>query len=350
VPETALGLPVLTVAAAQALIDSGAVDGRFMAVGGYWYQFALPCAYQPHIAPLADHCGYGELFDTRQNPNPGSSDGLSPAFVAESAASFGGVPNGAPVVVLMHVADARLWQCPGDQRADCKARPVLDRMVWADGQEVDPTQFQPDLVTTTSYDAAIAAATESGMGPAVLAYPLDASRLQDVDPRFSGSTNGLVWYVRVNSGAPFSNDVAPGIDVLIDDETGELLSFLTQEINMDDLRARVVLDSNGWIPAGDARPRYVLANGPLWDSGWPTANYLEGWLDSSSAPLALTGRAGDPEPYTVHAYIGTETTGLPDGPSCDLSLDLRPGDDVAYYADFPMSGDCVWKQGSWPFN
>src|SRR6476469_3366884 len=32
-PTSVLGLPVLTVAAAQALVDSGAADGRFMAVG-----------------------------------------------------------------------------------------------------------------------------------------------------------------------------------------------------------------------------------------------------------------------------------------------------------------------------
>lgn len=338
-PTSVLGLPVLTVAAAQALVDSGAADGRFMAVGGYWYSYFLPCAFQPHIAPLADHCGYGVLTDEARNPDTGQP-GFSPAMVTESAASFSAATNGGRLVVIVHVADDRFWQCPADQRADCTSRPVLDRMVWADGQEIDPTQFKPPIDTNLMRDDAMAAAlAAAGGGQVVLTYPIGPASLNDVDPRFVGKPHGLSWYTRIITGTPDANGTAAGTDVLVDDASGRPIT-MPLAVDLSQQPARLVLDENNFQGGSNDVLIYSLMT-----AGIPPFP-AEAGLGSTSTPLVLP--AGD---YTARVFL-VDNAGKPKGNQslCDLPISLAAGDDVAYYADFDASGTCTWKPGSFPFN
>ena len=63
-PATVHGLPVMTVTQAQHLAAAETLDGRLIAVGGYWMQFALPCAFMPHEALLTGFCTGSQFGDT----------------------------------------------------------------------------------------------------------------------------------------------------------------------------------------------------------------------------------------------------------------------------------------------
>ncbi|MEA2678187.1 MAG: hypothetical protein QOJ81_2328 [Chloroflexota bacterium] len=340
-------LPVLTVAAASDLLMSGGLDGRFAAVSGFWYQYFLPCPYQAHLARLAERCGYGVLVDQPLanafggNMTIGPEDGLiSPAMVTESAASFGLTGGDSPqVLVIIHLADSRLWQCALNERSICQRRPVLDRMVSIDGQDVDPAQFQPNLQTNLSLDAASAAASAAaGGGQVVLVYPLDATAMQDVDPRFAGPGSGVVWYARVITGAPDANGIAAGTDVLIDDASGEVVATLPLKVDAAYNPARLVLDSNSLTLGSIPQPHFSITV--------DERVVVQGLLDSSSSPLALS-----PGDYTVKAWAASGAIqSPPDFPECALELTVAAGDDLAWYADFEGAGACTWKQGEWPFN
>lgn len=339
-----LGLPVYTVAGINQLAVSGALDGRFAAVAGYWQQYALPCPYMAHQPPLSGFCNGGKFGDTPGSVEvAGGIDGGAPLAVTETSAGnvLWQIPGGpvgpsSQVALVVHAADARSWQCDPAQRAECASRLAIDRVAWAGGEELamdqpDPNTAPADLHLTL--DQVIAAAAVPGE-TVVLAYPLDAGSLNEVDPRFTGQGQGNLWYVRLISGAPDADGVAPGKDVLIDDATGTVVTTMPLSVDPAYSPARLVLDQNGYSGSGAARPRYEVSV-----DGRIVAN---NWLDSSSTPLALEVGA-----YDVRAYLGTETTDLGDTFSCEQPVALAG--DVAYYADY-ANGGCIWKMGEWPFN
>jgi len=341
-PTSILGLPVYTVAGINQLAASGALDGRYAAVAGYWAQYALPCPYMPHQPPLSGFCYGGKFGDTPESvQGAGGIDGGAPLAVMETvggnrlwqfSAPMGG--TAARVALIVHSADARSWQCEPARRADCASRLVIDRVAWADDEEVvmdqpDPNTAPADLHLTL--DQVIAAAVQPGQ-TLVLAYPLKATRMNDVDPRFAALAQGLAWYVRVISGPADPDGIVPGVDVLVDDSNGTVISTLPLEVDAAYHPARVVLDSNGWEgPVGTAA--FTISKG--------TTVVMAGDLGAQLAPLNL--EAGD---YTVHAFIDTPQANPVAGPTCDLEMSVAAGDDVAFYADFAGSGDCSWKAGS----
>jgi hypothetical protein len=340
-PMTVLGLPVLSVSRASGLIDAGEVDGRFLAIGGYWHAYFLPCRYMPHVAPLAQQCGFGVLTDAQiEDPfagpmGPNVPGRLSPALVVESVGSLNMGDSPDPeVVAVVHLADSRSWQCAAQGRGSCLSRSVLDRMVWSDGQYVDPGQFQPEITTTmTTADASEIAATLTG-GQVVVAYPLDATSLNDVDPRLIGQGPDIVWLTRVVSGAPDEDGTAAGEVVLIEDATGSVISRLGLEVNELYQPARVILDTNGLGPGSvpDAAHFSISAADQI---------LAQGNLESSSAPFAL-----EPGDYMLTAWAASGAiTDPPQNIHCEADLSLAAGDDVAYYADWPGGGECRWVEG-----
>src|SRR5665647_802812 len=68
-PATIMGMPVMTVAAADAALAAGQLDGRFAAVGGYWRQYALPCPFPMHMPDIYGFCSGGEFADSPQDEN-----------------------------------------------------------------------------------------------------------------------------------------------------------------------------------------------------------------------------------------------------------------------------------------
>lgn len=340
-PTSILGLPTYTVAGLSQIAAAGALDGRFAAVAGYWAQFALPCPYMPHQPVILGFCSGGSFADTAEAAQTCCGTGSAPLAVAETAGGdrLWAVPGtGAGVVLIVHADDSRQWQCAAADRAACQSRLVIDSVGWVDGASLDLAPVNADLTVppVMTLGQVIAAAVAPGE-QLVTAYPLMTRDLNEVDPRFMGQGHGIVWYVRVISGAPDANSTAGGKDVLINDESGEVVATLPLSVDPAFSAARLEVDSNGWEASGNARPRYqVFKDGII---------VAEEWLDSSATPLAL-----EPGGYTLHAYLASDPLAVPrDNRSCDLPLPLIAGDDVGYYADFSGEG-CEWKPGRWPFN
>ncbi len=346
-PTSILGLPVYTVAGIRQLAARGALDGRFAAVAGYWAQYAYPCPYTPHQAPLSGFCYGGEFGDTPESVGvAGGPDGRAPLTVTET--SWGNVlwhitggPAGpsAQVALIVHAGDARSWQCDPAQRQECASRLVIDRVAWANDEELgldQPDPNGPPGNLQMTLDEVIAAAAGQG-DTAVLAYPIDAGSLNDVDPRFIGQGEHNVWYVRLISGPADADGIAPGKDVLVDDATGTVVTTMPLAVDPGYQPARIVLDSKGWDGGNGPRPVFTVGNAD--------GTVAQGWLDSSSTPMAI-----EPADYTVHGFIGPQGRDPVFGRTCNLQLTLAVGDDVAYYADWPERGDCTWKEGAWPFN
>ena len=319
------------------LAAEGALDGRFAAVGGYWAQFALPCAYMPHLPVVLGFCSGGSFADTPEAAQTQGADGSAPIEVPETGGSLqpvvGPMGTPVPVVLIVHAADSRVWQCAPGDRALCRAHIVIDGVPWYDGQ---PTVIgvQPDSGAVDG-DQLGAASVKPGE-QLVTFYPLEATNLNEVDPRLIGQASGVgvVWYQRLTSGTPDANGIIDGVVRLVanPEGTGMIAAELPLVVADDYSPARVILDSKDWNGNG-AYPRFTVSAG--------ATVLAAGDLGSSSTPLALP--AGD---YTVHAFIATPEAHPVAGPTCDLPLTVATGDDVAYYADFSGSGDCVWTEGS----
>ncbi|MEP7378916.1 MAG: hypothetical protein ABI725_05070 [Chloroflexota bacterium] len=343
-PTTILGLPVYTVAGINRLAASGALDGRFAAVAGYLRQYALPCPFMPHQPPLSGFCYGGRFGDTPESVEGTSGMYSAPLAVTETSGArslwnsstgpFGG--DSSRVALIVHAGDPRSWQCDPAQQSACAARLVIDRVVWANDAEVVLDQLSDGLQMTL--DQVIGAA--AGVGETeVLAWPLKAGALNDVDPRFIGQGLGNVWYVRLMTAAPGADGMAPGKDVLLDDATGAVIATLPLEVDPAYSPARVTLDTNGQVSDKFGEAHFLLTR-----SGFVLAN---GVLNSSSSPFAL-----EPGDYSLTAWGNSGAILASPRPLAECSLDfsLAAGDDVTYYADWPHRGDCTWKQGAWPFN
>jgi hypothetical protein len=337
-PTSILGLPVYTVAGINQLNRDRKLDGRFVAVAGYWVQEALPCAYMPHVPAVLGFCNGGRFGDTPEEAQGGSSGAPAPIAVPETVGAellwqmAGPANDPARVALIVHAADARSWQCAPADRATCASNLVIDRVAWINDTTPDADPNNPTIEPRMTLDEVAAAGVQAGE-TLVLAYPLLATQLNDVDPRFMGQGSGTVWYLRVMQGAPDADGIATGRTVLVDDASGTVISSLPLTVDAAYNPARLVLDSKGWEATGDARPRYDLFIGD--------SLVANGWLDSSTLPFA-TQTIG----YRVEAFIGTEFDATHDqGPSCDVLLPLVEGEEAGYYADF-TTDSCAWKEGS----
>ena len=190
-PVSISGLPVVTVAQMHALAGQGKLDGRFAAVGGYFMQYALPCAFVPHIAPISGFCS-GEAFsDNRDDVATYNGSAAAAALVmVETTGADALQPatgnDPAAVALIVHAADARSWQCAPADRADCAGNLVIDRVAWINGSEVPLPSAPANLIAPQEQ--------------LVTAYQLDAAAINDVDPRFNGEAAGQVWYARTAYG------------------------------------------------------------------------------------------------------------------------------------------------------
>ena len=345
-PTSILGLPVHTVAGMHELAASGALDGRMAAVAGFWTQEALPCAFMRHSPAVLGFCNGGRFADTAAELQTGSG-GTAPIIVPETVGGSllwqqAGPTAGAAarVALILHAADSRSWQCAMPDRRTCASNLIIDRVAWANGAELGIDQPDPNTAPANLHlrlDQVITAAAGPG-DTVVLAYPIDAGSLNDVDPRFVGEGQGNVWYVRLISGPPDADGIAPGKDVLIDDATGAVVTTMPLSVDPSYGPARVTIDTDGQVPGPLGQARFwVSAEGAV---------VAHGRLDSSLAPLAL-----EPGDYTVLALGDTGAImASPKLPQCSLDLSVAAGDNVAFYADWPGGADCTWKEGEWPFN
>jgi len=328
-----LGLPVITVAKAQQLANTGRLDGRLAAVAGYWNQFALPCPFMPHQALMTGFCLGSEFADTAEAVTGYNGGNFPNAPISAPETSRGDLlwstsgDSPAAVVLIVHAGDSRAWQCLPADRATCQTRMVIDSVAWFNGSATELALPGGDLAPKLSL------ADVSGMvaksEQLITAYPMFATQINDVDPRFLGQASGIVWYMRLAKTPSATDGLNEGIVRLVSDESSTVVDELPLAVSSDYKPARLILDADpGTGDSQNAYTQYSITFG---------ANTLsDGQLGLGTAPLALAAGA-----YELYASLSDSNGQSVAGPKCDQPITLTISANVSYLATFTVS-KCDW--------
>jgi hypothetical protein len=371
-PATVLGMPVVTIAEARTLLNEGRLDGRVVAVSGYFSEFYPSCpaprGYQAlleqwcRMVGFADDAKFAQLCE-RNGENGincsgmGSGGALSPFLMVESIGDDHLRTNvdfePIPVVFVGHTSDPRAWHCL-DVTA-CSLKLVVDRVAWVHGEDV-PAQAPEtgDNETGTLLTPKMTldeAASAAGISEELVTGAVFQARdIASVDPRLNLAGEGLVWMLRSRGGDSTMRDPADqtrsGLVSLVDDSTGRVVA------------TRDLASAEGYRPAR----LWVQATRPTRDGNAPDDMYpffriqpetgdtvqerrVSGGLTGSmrlltygpDIPVLLDGGT-----YTVSwwlAGIGEDTT----APTlaCSMEAILAPGDDVTAQAAFTFKDACT---------
>lgn len=311
-------MPVISVSKMHELASSGALDGRFAAVGGYWMQYALPCAFQPHVAPMSGFCAGGLFADNKADvASYNSSAGSAPLVMPETNSAdelqtaTGNEP--AAVVLIVHRQDARSWQCQTDSRSACAQNLVIDRVAWINGSDTTQAASPANLV----------AAGED----LITAYRLEATSMNDVDPRFNGEASGQVWYGRTAYGEADANGTRAGVTREVVVATSAIADERTLAVSDKYVPGRVVLDVSQPNPqTASPTPQFSVLDG--------TTEVVAGDLGMQTPPITLYAAT-----YTLKAAAGSI--------SCSDQISIDPSSDVSFYAKFSKNG-CEWDRTDQP--
>ena len=374
-PSTVAGLPVMRVADAVGLLQSGELDGRAVAVAGYFDQFTPSCPYPGrYIGPLESWCRYVAFTDTRASAKlcqPEGSNGMrcglpsgtsmAPYFMSETSGNawswVTGGATGVPaaLVLIGHAGDARQLQCTAATQAECASAFVVDRIAWAEGHDVPPAapetgdQQTGKAITPRLTLAQVAAAI--GLGDDLLTgAAFRAGDIATIDPRWNLAGDGVVWLVRSLAPAAGSGQTRPETVWLVDDTTGKVIDSHPLKLPADYQPARLwqMATAHGVeCCAGDMLAFYRVASGdgtivyegmvPGGSSGGTGYTTYGGGY--GSGPLVLP--AGD---YTITAWLAGYASGVAGPPrgECSTHVTLRPLDDVALNAEFPANKACTF--------
>jgi len=374
-PSTVAGMPVLSVADAAGLLQAGRLDGRAVAVAGYYSSMALPCPYPGrYVGPLEGWCRLVAFTDSRASAQlcAGGGNGMScsepsvtnlaPFFMTETSGDpfsyLAGGATGQPaaLVLIGHVGDPRQWQCASATQAQCASAFVVDRIARADGHDVPPTAPQPGdqqagkVITPRMTLAQVAAA--AGLGDELLtAAALPRPDVATVDPRWNLAGDSIVWIARSLAPTAESSESSPETVWLVDDATGQVIDSHPLQLAADYRPARL------WQMAtvhgldcctGDVRPSYRVtsADGTAVYEGMVRGDASGGQDGTTfgggygSTPLVLP--AGS---YSVAAwlvpYSSGGVAGAPRG-ECTTQVTLAPLGDVRLNADFPSGKACTF--------
>ena len=379
-PSSVAGLPVLSVAGADELLRSGRLDGRAVAVAGYYDAMSLPCPYPGrYVGPLEDWCRMVAFTDTRAGAQlcVGSGNGMScgqpsgtnlaPWFVPETSGDALSLLNGgatgepAALVVVGHAGDARQWQCTAAAQAACAGALVVDRIAWANGRDVPPTAPQPGdqqvgkAITPRMTLAQVGAA--AGLGDELLtAAALVRRDVATVDPRWNLAGDGVVWLVRSLAPTAGSSETRPETVWLVDDATGQVIDSHPLQLAADFRPARLwqlatvhgldccsgdVLAFYRVTSAGGTAVYEGMVRGDA--SGGPDGTTYGGGYMSTPLDLPAGG-------YTVTAWLAPYSDGVAGAPrdECSTNVTLRPLDDVRLNADFPANKACTLRPAPSP--
>jgi hypothetical protein len=377
-PTEIAGLPVLTVAQAVPLLQSGTVDGQAVAVAGYYEAVRMSCPYPGrYIGPLETWCSFDAFTDTSAGARLCQADGsngvschgptgtyLSPFFVSEtsgagSASVTGGATDGPAVLVLIgHAGDPRQWQCTATTQAACAHAFVVDRVGWADGRNVPVTAPQTGDQTSgtpiTPKMTLAEVAADLGLGDNILTgAPFRAGDIATVDPRANLAGDSVMWLVRslAQAGPSQANETRPETVWLVDDATGTVIDShpLQMDATYEPARLWPMATVHGVdCCAGNVMAFYrvktaagaVVYDGlvPGGESGTTDATTFGG--SYGSGPLVLP--AGD---YSISLWLAPYADGKmgTPGAGCSTNVALQPLGNVALNAVFPAGQACTFK-------
>jgi len=382
-PSRVAGLPVISVAHAVELLQSGKLDGQAVAVAGYYQQFYPSCPYPGrYIGPLESWCRLSAFADTlagAQLCQPEGSKGMSchqptgtylaPFFMAETSGdastwlTAGATGEPTAFVLIGHAGDARQWQCTASTQSECANAFVVDRIAWAARHDVPlaapQTGDQQSGKLITPKMTLAQAVTAAGFGDNVVAAAaFRAGDIATVDPRWNYAGDNIVWVVRsLGEGASSQNDeTRPETVSLVDDATGRLIDSHSLKLAGDYQPAR--LWQMATVHGLDCCANNELAfyrvqsdNGTLVYEG-PVRGGESGGADATtfggsylSGPLDLpAGR------YLITSWLASYDSGSTGTPrdECSTQLTLRPLDDVALDADYPAGQACTFRPAPSP--
>ncbi len=361
-PSSVADMPVITVAQAVALLDAGQVNGRAVAVAGYFAELFLPCpAPMGYVAPLEDWCRAVAFTDHdlglgMGNPMnwsiPTDEPNLSPYLVTETAGqeAMDVATESQPLVLIGHAGDPRQWQCSPDTKSDCARDFVVDRVAWADGSPV-PLISPTMEVSVRMTVADLAAAT--GGGGLITAAALKASDAWTIDPRFRSVGDDPIWVVRSVRGAASASSGDPTRSVavwLIDDATDTVLYHLDLAISPSYQPARLSIQAtrppmNGSDNISPFDRISQAGTAVLEDWGWTMYGNRTETRYGPGPPAIL-----DPGTYTVEAWLATVIWSAPGNSyvvgeaydNCSTEVSLNALDDVVLQAAFRKNGPCTW--------
>jgi hypothetical protein len=374
-PLTVSDMPVVSVDQAADLLQRGSLDGRAVAVAGYFFQVAMSCpAPMRYYGSLELWCGFTTLSDDAASASlcvyednstfcrPPSGTDLEPVFVAETggalAATSGRKP--VPLVLIGHAGDARQWQCPTESQHACGRAFVVDRVAWAAGDDVplsaprpwDQTTQKP-LVRRLTVDQAITALEHSDEVLAAAAFR--AGDISSVDPRWNLVGDDIVWIVRSIHGGASSTGTTRSVTVsLIDDATGKLLEAhdLALDPSYRPARLWMIATTTGVeCCTGNVFPYYSIRTGDgaaLHDGIVQGGAYGRDNVTTygPGAPLVLNEGT-----YSVTAWQATIDRGVIGSAvdKCTTEISLGQLDDLMLEARFPAIGrSCTFGPPSAP--
>ncbi len=374
-PSIVAGMPVVSVAQAVELLQRGDLDGRAVAVAGYFFQ-AMPSCPAPmrYISPLEDWCRFVAFTDDAASATlcsygsnsvscrPPSGTHLAPFIVSETSGALPSASDGKPMpqVLIGHAGDARQWQCAADTQEACGRAFVVDRIAWANGHDVTLTALEPwdqttgkRLVPRLTMDQATAALDLGDHAVAAAAFR--AGDISTVDPRWNLAGDDIVWIVRSIGDGDSSSDATRSVTVsLVDDASGNLVDAhdLALDATYRPARLWTIATTNGIeCCAGDVYPFYGVRSGDgttVHDGMVQGGTY--GREDATTygpgVPLVLS-----PGTYSDTVWLASLDRGVigPPTGACSTEVTLGELDDVMLEAVFPAAGEtCTFGQPSPP--
>jgi hypothetical protein len=373
-PLTVSDMPVVSVNQAADLLQRGSLDGRAVAVAGYFFQVAMSCpAPMRYYGSLELWCGFTTLSDDAASATlcvyednstscrAPSGTYLKPIFEAETS----GGPSASgrepvPLVLIGHAGDARQWQCPAESQDACGRAFVVDRVAWAAGNDLPLSAPKPwdqttqrQLLPHLTVDQAIATLSHSAQVVAAAAFR--AGDISSVDPRWMRGGDDIVWVVRSLRGGDSRAGAMRSVTVsLVDDATGKLIDAHDLALDPSDRPARLWMTATTTgveCCAGDIFPFYSIRTGDgiaLHDGIVQGGAFGRDNVTTYGPGTPLVLSEGT---YSVTAWQATLDRGVIGSPvdECSTEISLSQLDDLMLEARFPAVGrSCTFGPPSEP--
>lgn len=305
---TVFGMPPLAPLEARDLLTSGALDGRFVAIEGWWSRTAVPCPSSAYGSLLDQSCDFTSL---NEEPLAGEEilsglPALHPVVAPEVAhgADLLGSFEPVYVVVIAHAGDARSALCPPQVRQGCRRTLVIDDVAWANG----------DWVRSILH----------GFGePGWYVNRVESTgeKIGEVDPRFAGLVAGPVRLARYAIGPTAEDGTQEGL-VWLESTAGTSFELVAEEplaLPDDYEPGRIRFDAIASELTGVSAQFEILSAGRV---------FATGEMDESMTPVVI--EQGD---YVIRAYLSDEANEIA-ATACELAISIVDADDRFYTATF----------------